>query len=114
MPEDTQTPITDYISTKGSETLGYLLQAYGRRVGFKTRRSIQVLRRERLRSALHRAGLRLSEGAVSVLADGLAKGRLAVTDTDLYLINDGGAGVHYTCSCTFGFGACSVPKFGPN
>jgi hypothetical protein len=110
MPRRSETPVpVRKIGSAGSETLGRLLQAYGRGVGLKARGRIQVLRRERLRAELGRVGLRLSPDVVSVLADGLAYGRLALTDTHLYLMNDGGDGVGYTCGCAhLSFGECSV------
>jgi hypothetical protein len=90
------------------ETIGQLLQAHGEALGPSNERSIQVLRRERLSDAFERADVSISSRHASVLADGLATGHLAVTDTDVYLINDGGAGIKAECKCKGSGSGCEL------
>jgi hypothetical protein len=89
------------------ETIGQLLQAYGEALEPSNgRRSIHVLRRDRLSDAFERAGVSIARREASVLADGLATGHLAVTDSDVYLINTGGAGIRASCDCRGGGSGC--------
>jgi hypothetical protein len=106
---------TPFPRTAG-EVLGQLLQAYGGRVGLGRRTRIQVVRRERLLASLEEAGVGLRAQEASVLADGMASGRLALTESDLYLMNDGraSAGVKATCSCQSGSGGCTLTAAGGN
>jgi hypothetical protein len=96
------------VGEEGADALGQLLRAYGDSVGLSARARIDVARRERLRTGLEREGVSVSARAAEVLADGLAGGRLGITDRNLYLINDGGAGVTAKCRCKRGSGGCKV------
>lgn len=101
------------------ETIGRLLQAHSdlppTTAGLtKERHTIPALRRERLREALSRFGASVAAESVAVVADGLGTGHLAVTDTAVYLINDGGTRIKAECKCKSGSGGCVFKVAGSN
>jgi hypothetical protein len=99
------------------EELGRLLQMYSqfKETGVappRGRQTIQTLRRERLSEALSLVGARVSAETATILADGLAIGKLAITDTKVYLMNNGGLGIKAQCSCKEGEGGCTLTVVG--
>ena len=96
-----------------NDTVGQLLQVYASTLedGNKSRRkkhSLQDQRRDRLMSALAHVGNGITREIATVLADGLAMGHLAVTDSSVYLINDGENGIKAECKCKTGTGGCEA------
>jgi hypothetical protein len=99
------------------EAVGRLLQAYKQFTETSAdatteRRTLQVLRRERLRQALSVVGTTVSAETAAVLADGLATGQFAITDTAIYLWNDGSTGIKADCHCKSSGSGCQLTVTG--